>query len=77
MLRTEPAEGCCTTLEAVAAAVSLLEGQPSLFETIVAPLRLLTQHQAGFDPAVAARVQPGGSGVVQSKKRMGMGNRLG
>jgi hypothetical protein len=42
----------------------------------VAPLRLLTQHQAGFNPAVAARVAPGGRGVVQSKRRMGMGNRL-
>jgi hypothetical protein len=75
-LRTQPAEGCCTTLEAAAAALTILECQPGLFDQVVAPLRLLTQQQAGFNPAVAARVAPGGTGVVQSKRRMGMGNRL-
>lgn len=75
-LRTEPAEGTCSTLEAVAAAVAVLEGDTLLFETLMRPLRLLTHHQAQYDPAVAARLQPGGSGVVAHKKRLGMRNRL-
>lgn len=75
-LRTEPAPGCCSTAEAVAAAVALLEGDPQLFDVLMAPLRLLTQHQAAFDPAVAARAQPGGSGVVAHKKKLGMRGRV-
>lgn len=75
-LRTEPAEGLCTTLEAIAAAVALLEDNAELFSTCMAPLRLLTQHQAAFDPAVAARLQSGGSGVVTSKRQSGMRGRL-
>lgn len=81
-IRTEPAEGTCSTLEAVAAAVSMLEGggaqsQAVLFDALMTPLRLVTEQQAAFDPAVAARLQPGASGVVQSKRKMGMRRRLG
>jgi hypothetical protein len=75
-IRTEPAEGCCSTLEAAAAAVALLEGDAGLFDVLMKPLRLVTQQQAGFDPAVAARVQPGGSGVVKTKRCLGMRGRL-
>jgi hypothetical protein len=75
-IRTEPAEGACTTLEATAAAVAILEGDPALFDIVMKPLRLVTAQQAGFDPAIAARLAPGGSGVAQSKKKLGMRNRL-
>lgn len=36
-----------TTYEAVARAVGLLEGSPLLAEQLLAPLRLMTQHQVG------------------------------
>jgi hypothetical protein len=66
----------CTTLEAAAAAVAILEGDPGLFDVVMKPLRFVTAQQAGFDPAIAARLAPGGSGVVQSKRKLGMRNRL-
>jgi len=75
-LRTEPAEGTCSTLEAIAAAVAILECDVGLFDCCMKPLRLLTQQQAEFDPAVAARVRPGGSGVVKNRSKLGMRGRL-
>jgi hypothetical protein len=61
------------------AAVSEAQQQSAadLFDVLMRPLRLVTEQQAAFDPAVAARLQPGASGVVQSKRKMGMRRRLG
>ncbi|KAF6261433.1 hypothetical protein COO60DRAFT_1699852 [Scenedesmus sp. NREL 46B-D3] len=61
-LRTEPHEGCTTTYEAIAQAVSHLEAQcwqqqqqqqADLLARLLRPLQLMTQLQASFDPAVA------------------------
>lgn len=64
------------TAEAVAAAVALLDGDEGLLDVCMAPLRLMTQQQAAYDPAVAARMQPGGRCVVRSRSKLGMAGRL-
>lgn len=45
-----------TTHEAVARALGLLEQDAELAAMLIAPLRLMTMHQAAFDPAVQARM---------------------
>lgn len=76
-LRTEPHEDCCTTYEAIARALACLEGAEDvtygakLLETLMAPLRLMTAHQAAFDPSVRARCAPGGYCVANSRTRLG------
>jgi hypothetical protein len=99
-LRTEPHEGCTTTYEAIAQALSHLEAQcwrqqqhqrtdnqqlqqqqdlelqqrqAELRGQLLQPLRLMTQLQACFDPAVRARSQQGGSCVVASRARLALG----
>ncbi|MEW5301265.1 MAG: hypothetical protein WDW36_004134 [Sanguina aurantia] len=56
LLRKEPTEYSMTTHEAVARALGLLEGNAELAAMLIAPLRLMTMHQASFDPAVQARM---------------------
>lgn len=47
-----------TTMEAIARALGLLEG-PAVRDALLAPLRLMTQHQAQWSPAVRQRLQKG------------------
>ncbi|KAK9821318.1 hypothetical protein WJX81_001262 [Elliptochloris bilobata] len=58
-IRTEPLRGCVTTLEAVARALALLEGDAGLQQVLLAPLRRMTELQAQFDPAVRERLAGG------------------
>jgi hypothetical protein len=56
LIRKEPVEGFLTTYEAICKAVAVLEGtQPNLEDILLKPLRKMTEFQAAFDPAVAAR----------------------
>ncbi len=57
LIRKEPVEGFLTTHEAICRALAALEDDEGVGEVLVGPLRLMTQHQARFDPAVAARCQ--------------------
>ena len=56
-LRSEPLEGCVTTLEAVATALGILEDSPSLADAIMAPLAKLVRLQQEFSPALRERAQ--------------------
>lgn len=57
LLRTEPAEGYVTTAEAVARAVALIEADDaSLLEQLLAPLKLMTQLQARYNPSLQLRL---------------------
>ena len=55
MLRVEPAPGCMVTAEAVARALGALEGGGAegnaLRDALIAPAKLLLQHQLRRDPA--------------------------
>jgi hypothetical protein len=75
-LRTEPVEGLCTTLEAVASAVCLceLEAGRALYEACMAPLQLMTTQQAQRDPAVAERLE--GGRVTSAGHQRSMRTRL-
>ncbi|DBA73457.1 TPA: hypothetical protein ACH3X1_011486 [Trebouxia sp. C0004] len=58
LLRTEPAEGYVTTAEAVARAVALLEADDgSLLDQLLAPLKLMTQLQAKYNPSLQLRLK--------------------
>eukprot|EP00877_Chromochloris_zofingiensis_P012818 jgi/Chrzof1/7790/Cz02g36240.t1 len=70
-LRTQPWAGCMTTFEAVARAVAVLEEKPCMLEPLLQPMRLLTQLQASFDPAVKARCQQQGTYVVDMNRKLG------
>ncbi|KAL3134734.1 hypothetical protein ABBQ32_007734 [Trebouxia sp. C0010 RCD-2024] len=57
LLRTEPAIGYVTTAEAVARAVAILEGDNGdLLAKLLAPLKLMTQLQAQFNPSLRERL---------------------
>ncbi|KAL0043387.1 hypothetical protein WJX79_003402 [Trebouxia sp. C0005] len=57
LLRTEPAEGYVTTAEAVARAVALIEADDgSLLHQLLAPLKLMTQLQAKYNPSLQLRL---------------------
>ncbi|KAJ9513784.1 hypothetical protein QJQ45_015521 [Haematococcus lacustris] len=57
LLRKEPEEGFMLTFEAVARAVSVLEGGGSgMLAQLLAPLELMTRHQMRFDPSVRDRM---------------------
>ncbi|KAF4529153.1 hypothetical protein B566_EDAN017588 [Ephemera danica] len=45
VIRTQPNEGCLSTLEAVAEALGILEGQPSLKTQLLGPLHALCSFQ--------------------------------
>ena len=47
MASQEPEKGCVTTMEAVARALGVLEGQ-SVSDALMAPLRLMTQLQVSM-----------------------------
>ncbi|KAL0045922.1 hypothetical protein WJX82_008651 [Trebouxia sp. C0006] len=57
LLRTEPAEGYVTTAEAVSRAVALIEADDaSLLDQLLAPLKLMTQLQAKYNPSLQLRL---------------------
>ncbi|KAK9817852.1 hypothetical protein WJX72_003154 [[Myrmecia] bisecta] len=57
LIKREPLENCRTTLEAIARALALLERDPGgLLPQLLAPLKLMTDLQAQFDPAVRSRL---------------------
>mmetsp|Transcript_14841 Transcript_14841/g.38493 ORF Transcript_14841/g.38493 Transcript_14841/m.38493 type:complete len:134 (+) Transcript_14841:729-1130(+) len=68
-LRTEPQEGCVTTMEAVARALRVLERArgEEVMAAIMAPLEHLVRFQAQFDPAIRARLE--GGELVKSTKQ--------
>ncbi len=45
VVRTQPADGCLSTLETVAHAVALTEGRPEAVEALLAPLRAMCNFQ--------------------------------
>lgn len=73
-LKMEPGQGCTSTCEAVAEALRLLEpGGDGLAAALLAPLELLSAHQARWDPAVAARRQGAGGMYTEGKGRFNVG----
>jgi len=67
-LRTEPASGCCTTLEAVARALSVLERSPEVEDALLKPLVKLVSIQKRYSPAVAMRID-GENGISYKATR--------
>lgn len=66
-----------STYQAVVEALGLLEHNPSLRTALLAPLALLTAHQAAFDPAVAARMAGRKEGEEGSWVRGQSGSKAG
>ena len=54
-IRREPGAAQLSTFESVAAVLASLEGDPSLFSTLIAPLSLFVAQQVGERDAAAAR----------------------
>ena len=72
-LRTEPAPGCTSTLEAVARALGALEGDAALRDALLAPLERLVDIQARYDPAVRQRLCGGSGAGIATSRRAGPG----
>ncbi|QDZ18274.1 DTW domain-containing protein [Chloropicon primus] len=68
LLMTEPDQGCVTTMEAIATAVSIMEGGEAMEEALLAPLAKLVSLQKGFNPAVKARLGVGGSKHTKTRR---------
>ena len=73
-LRTEPEEGCATTLEAVAAALGVLEGSEGLERQLLAPLAKLVALQGSFSPGVAMRLQGKATYTASRRSRLFRGD---
>jgi len=72
-LRTEPAAGCASTLEAVARTLGALEGDSCLCDALMAPLERLVEIQARYDPAVRQRLAGGSGTGISASRRAGPG----
>ncbi|GAB4816485.1 hypothetical protein N2152v2_003531 [Parachlorella kessleri] len=78
LLMMEPLPGCVTTCEAVARAVSMLEGDGGkIKEAVMQPLLYVARLQAQWDPAVRARLSGVGAQYSTSRRHFGMGKSLG
>lgn len=48
MIRTQPAEGCLSTVESAAAAISFMEQDKSIVDELVHPLKALCTFQLNY-----------------------------
>lgn len=56
VIRTQPTEGCLSTLETGASALSILEGDPELREKMLGPLHYLCRQVHSFFQVVIIRI---------------------
>ena len=68
VLQQVHASGCCTTLEAVARALSVLERSPEVENALLKPLVKLVSIQKRYSPAVAMRID-GENGISYKATR--------
>ncbi|CAL5224688.1 g7412 [Coccomyxa viridis] len=67
LIRSQPDTACMSTMEAIARALGIMEGDPSIVAALLKPLRLMTALQAEFDPSTHTRMQQGTGSCVTGK----------
>lgn len=70
-IRREPAEHCVATIEALAEALGVLEGQPERYQTLLAPFEAMVDHQirCAADATPRRRTRPHGPAPARPKRR--------